>query len=84
MLWANETVWYFGKEMERNVLKLVYVIYEKVLEKVPYGPPIVPGVCLHEFYQYIFVRSFIANSSGEQDKANALFWLALWVYQVVS
>lgn len=43
MLWANETVWYFGKEMERNVLKLVYVIYEKVLEKVPYGPPIVPG-----------------------------------------
>lgn len=54
--------------MERNVLKLVYVIYEKVLEKVPYGPPIVPGVCLHEVYQYIF-----ANSSGEQDKANALF-----------
>lgn len=73
MLWANETVWYFGKEMERNVLKLVYVIYEKVLEKVPYGPPIVTGVCLHEVYQYIFVRSFIANSSGEQDKANALF-----------
>ena len=73
MLWANETVWYFGKEMERNVLKLVYVIYEKVLEKVPYGPPIVPGVRLHEVYQYIFVRSFIANSSGEQDKANALF-----------
>lgn len=73
MLWANETVWYFGKEMERNVLKLVYVIYEKVLEKVPNGPPIVPGVCLHEVYQYIFVRSFIANSSGEQDKANALF-----------
>ena len=73
MLWANETVWYFGKEMERNVLKLVYVIYEKVLEKVPYRPPIVPGVCLHDVYQYIFVRSFIANSSGEQDKANALF-----------
>ena len=84
MLWANETVWYFGKEMERNVLKLVYVIYEKVLEKVPYGPPIVAGVCLHEVYQYIFVRSFIANSSGEQDKANALFWLVLWVCQVVS
>lgn len=55
------------------MLKLVYVIYEKVLEKVPYGPPIVPGVRLHEVYQYIFVRSFIANSSGEQDKANALF-----------
>ena len=55
------------------MLKLVYVIYEKVLEKVPNGPPIVPGVCLHEVYQYIFVRSFIANSSGEQDKANALF-----------
>lgn len=73
MLWANETVWYFGKEMERNVLKLVYVIYEKVLEKVPYEPPIVPGVCLHEVYQYIFVRSFIADSPGEQDKANALF-----------
>ena len=59
--------------MERNVLKLLYVIYEKVLEKVSYGPPIVPGVCLHEVYQNIFVRSFIANSSGEQDKANALF-----------
>lgn len=50
MLWVNEMVWYFGKEMERNVLKLVYVIYEKVLEKVFYGLFIVFGVCLYEVY----------------------------------